>query len=81
MVIGAALAMVASIGAILIGVMRDVPALEIFWRAVLASVVGFLSGWLLFGRWGTSVVNEAAGEEAEPRRALQKAGSRPPAGT
>ncbi len=80
-VIGVALASVAAVGAIVLGVIRGLPALETFWRAALSAVVGFAAGWLFFGALGTSVVREAAGEEAESRRAGKTAGPRPPAGT
>ena len=35
-------------------------------RALVALVLGFLVGWLVFGKIGLSVVKEAAGPEAPP---------------
>jgi len=72
------LALVAAVGAIVAGLWAGVPALESFWRAALAAVAGYLAGWLIFGRFGTSVVREAAGEKDGRARKERAA---PPTGT
>lgn len=80
-VIGLSLGMIAGVAAVLLGLGSGLPALEVFWRAALSGIGGFLAGWLVFGKMGVRVVREAAGRPAEPERTVPLAGRRPPSGT
>jgi len=64
--LGGVLGLLAAAAVIAAGAARGVPAVETLWRAVLAAAAGFLLGWLVFGKLGAAVMNEAAGSDAEP---------------
>jgi len=63
--LGGVLGLLAAAAVIAVGAARGVPAVETFWRAVLAAASGFLLGWLVFGKLGAAVMHEAAGSDAE----------------
>jgi uncharacterized membrane protein len=63
--IGGVLGVLAAAVIIGVGLIQGVPAGETFWRAALGGIVGFLLGWLVFGKLGAAVMREAAGRDAE----------------
>jgi hypothetical protein len=64
--LGVVLGVLAAAAVVIVGAARGVPAVETFWRAVLAAAAGYLLGWLVFGKLGAAVMHEAAGSDVEP---------------
>ena len=65
-VIGGVLGLAAGIAVVSIGLLKGLSLEGVTWRALLAAIVGYLIGRLVFGKAGVSVMKEAAAPEPSP---------------
>ena len=65
-VIGGVLGLSAFIAVIVLSILRGIPFRDCLVRAAVACAVGYLVGWMVFGKLGLSIAKEAAGKAPAP---------------
>ncbi len=76
---GAALGLAAFVGALLAGLMVEMPLGRCIVRALVALALGVLVGWAVFGKIGLMMVREAAsGEPAAKKKEEPQGGAEGP---
>ncbi len=75
---GALMGLAAFVAAGAVGLAKGLAPSACAWRALAAGALGFLAGWIVFGKVGRSMVAEAAA--SDPRKGEGKPGS-PPGGS
>lgn len=73
-VIGGVLALAAFVAVVVTGLTKSMALGDTLWRAAVAGGLGYGIGWLLFGKVGTELAKESAGE-TEPAKPAEKKNS------
>ncbi|GEM_PF-5526254 len=61
-IVGGVLALAAFVAVLVVGIARDLGIWSTVWRGAVAGALGYLLGWLMFGRVGLELAKESAGE-------------------
>jgi hypothetical protein len=76
-IIGGVLGLAAVAAVVVAGAIRGMPVLDVLVRAAVAGLLGFLVGWALFGKVGTELAKESAGQPVAPAPSVPKAPASP----